>query len=242
MTVRPAQSADRPAIRDVARRSLQASYSLGPQAITGAVEEWYGEERLAATLADEDRLLLVHEEDGQVVGFSESEISGEGVGTILWLHVDPAYRGEGIGSELFEATRERLWGLGAVHLQGRVLEDNAEGNEFYRERGFERIGQGEIEIAGRTHLEHRYVEADGDERDQIETPDGNRVYVDRYATERGSIAPFLVVYLDESSEDRYGFYCSNCGTLANAMDSMGRIECDACGNARKPTRWDAAYL
>ena len=38
MSIRRAEVADKPAIRDVARRSLQASYSLGPQAITSAIE------------------------------------------------------------------------------------------------------------------------------------------------------------------------------------------------------------
>jgi ribosomal protein S27AE len=51
-----------------------------------------------------------------------------------------------------------------------------------------------------------------------------------------------VVFAEEEVDDRYGYFCSNCNTLANAMDSMGRIECDSCGNVRKPLRWDAAYL
>ncbi len=242
MDIRPAKPADRPAVRDIARRSLQASYSFGPQAITSAIEEWYDEDRLAETLADEDRLLLVAVVDDQAVAFSESEVSGDDVGTILWLHVDPAYRGEGIGSELFEATRQRLWGLGAIRLQGRVLDDNPAGMSFYEDREFEVVGQSEIEIAGRTYLEHRFVETSEAERDSVDLAEGGRVFVDRDATERGSVAPFFVVYVNEEADDRFGYFCSNCSSLANAMDSMGRIECDSCGNVRKPTRWDAAYL
>jgi hypothetical protein len=26
------------------------------------------------------------------------------------------------------------------------------------------------------------------------------------------------------------------------MDSMERLECNDCGNQKKPVRWDAAYL
>jgi len=26
------------------------------------------------------------------------------------------------------------------------------------------------------------------------------------------------------------------------MDAMGRMECGTCGNQRRPTRWDSAYL
>ncbi|MFB6211740.1 MAG: DUF5816 domain-containing protein, partial [Halobacteriales archaeon] len=35
--------------------------------------------------------------------------------------------------------------------------------------------------------------------------------------------------------------CGNCETLNNAMDTMGRIVCNECGNTRKPEEWDAAH-
>ncbi|WP_254273732.1 GNAT family N-acetyltransferase [Haloarcula marina] len=242
MELRPATPADRPAIRDVARRSLQASYSLGPQAINSAIEEWYDEDRLEATLADEERLLLVAEKAGQVVGFSESVISADNTGTLLWLHVDPAHRGEGIASSLFDATYDHLQERGATHLHGRVLADNVEGNAFYEAHGFENTGTESVEIDGRTYVENLYSESEQWGREPVETDDGRTVYVDHDNHERGSIAPFHVVYADEGGDERYGYFCSNCNTLANAMDSMGRIECDTCGNVRKPLRWDAAYL
>lgn len=242
MNVRAASLPDRPAIRDVARRSLQASYSLGPQAITSAIEEWYDEERLAATLADPDHVLLVATIEDQVVAFSETEVTADDVGTVLWLHVDPAHRGEGIGDELFEETRERLWGQGAIRLQGRVLADNAEGNAFYEDREFERAGSDSVEIDGRTYVENIYVEVEEEGPQPIETAEGRTVYVDHDATERGSSAPFTLVFADVDASQRWGYFCTNCETVANGMDSMGRIECDSCGNVRKPTRWDAAYL
>jgi ribosomal protein S18 acetylase RimI-like enzyme len=242
MEIRPAEPADRPAIRDVARRSLQASYSLGPQAINSAIEEWYDEDRLTETLADDARLLLVVERNEQVVGFSESVVSADNTGTLLWIHVDPAHRGEGLASELFEATRGRLEERGAADLHGRVLEDNVEGNTFYTERGFEQVGTEHVEIDGRTYVENIYSEAEQWGREPLEDENGRTVYVDHDNHERGSIAPFHVVFSDDAGESRYGYFCSNCNTLANAMDSMGRIECDSCGNVRKPLRWDAAYL
>jgi len=254
MNCRPAEPADRPAIRDVARRSIQASYSLSPQAITDAIEEWYAESRLTETLDADDRLLLVAEIDGQVVGFSESTLTESHVeargahedvetshdATILWVHVDPAYRGSGVGTQLFEGTRERLDGLGATRLRAQVLADNSEGTGFYEDFGLKRVGQQEREIAGRSHIEYVYVdEPSGTE--PVET-DGQTVYVDRDDAETGSIAPLFVVYSDEARDQRYGYFCSNCESFANAMDAMGRIECANCGNARKPTRWDAAYM
>jgi len=46
MNIRTAIPADTPAIRDVARRSLQASYTLSPQTITTGIEEGYAEDQL----------------------------------------------------------------------------------------------------------------------------------------------------------------------------------------------------
>ena len=77
--------------------------------------------------------------------------------------------------------------------------------------------------------------------DATTTADGETVYVSRDDGERGSKGPFFVVYGSESSEDRYGYLCGNCERIDNAMDPMGRIECNACGNIRKPTEWDAAH-
>lgn len=242
MELRSATAADRPAIRDVARRSLQASYSLGPQAINIAIEEWYDEERLEDTLADEDRLLLVADVDGQVVAFSESVVSAANTATLLWLHVDPSYRSDGIADELFEGTRDRLEDRGATQLRGRVLAENAEGNQFYDERDFKQAGTESVEIDGRTYVENIYSESEQWGQEAVETDDGRTVYVNHDNHERGSVAPFHVVFSDPDDQTRYGYFCSNCNTLANAMDSMGRIECDNCGNVRKPVRWDAAYL
>jgi len=73
------------------------------------------------------------------------------------------------------------------------------------------------------------------------TTGGERVYVARDEAERGSKAPFHVVYRTDARERRYGWYCANCETFDNAMDTMGRIQCNECGNVRKPTEWDAAH-
>jgi hypothetical protein len=71
--------------------------------------------------------------------------------------------------------------------------------------------------------------------------DQRTVYVDRTLTERGSKAPFFVTFVSEAGADRFGYFCGHCETLDNAMDSMGRIECNVCGNYRKPDQWDAAH-
>ena len=40
---------------------------------------------------------------------------------------------------------------------------------------------------------------------------------------------------------RWGFFCSNCGTLDNAVDAMGRVHCNECSNRTKAEEWDAAH-
>jgi ribosomal protein S18 acetylase RimI-like enzyme len=241
MEVREARANDRPAIRDVARRSMQASYSLDPKAIIGAIEEWYDENRLRNLLEDDDKVLLVAVVDEQVVAFSDSVLSGNNTAEVLWLHVDPDYRGEDIGLELFKATRNHLANLGAANLRGRVLADNAGGNTFYENRGLVKVGQEEVDIDGTPYVENIYAEVEAERMEELDH-NGQAVYVDHQNQETGSIAPFHVVYTDPEGEDIYGYWCSNCKQLANAMDASGRIQCDECGNARKATRWDAAYL
>ncbi|GAA0644595.1 DUF5816 domain-containing protein [Salarchaeum japonicum] len=75
----------------------------------------------------------------------------------------------------------------------------------------------------------------------ITNGDGETLYVAEDEGERGEKAPFLAVYRDRDRTRKYGWYCLNCETLDNAMDSMGRIQCNDCGNLRKPDEWDAAH-
>ncbi|MFC6872670.1 DUF5816 domain-containing protein [Halobellus marinus] len=79
------------------------------------------------------------------------------------------------------------------------------------------------------------------ELDAVQSPDGETLYVDRSDAEVGAQAPFFVVYATPDRLDRWGFFCGNCESTDTAMDTMGRIECNVCGNVRKPDEWDAAH-
>lgn len=243
MEFREATPDDAEAVREIARESLQASYSLSPMTIGGAVERWYGDDAVAGKITADDDLLLVAEVDGEVVAFSESVLVSDR-GEVQWLHVAPGHRGEGIGEELYERTVEYLHDRGATTIRGRVLQDNAEGNAFYKRYGLTKVGQTEVEISDRTYIENIYAEEPGEEGGlrAIAGPGGRELFVDESDADRGAEGPFYVVYLDPEANEKYGYLCGNCDSHANAMDSMGRIECEACGNFRKPTRWDAAYL
>lgn len=158
MEIREATPDDRERITKVTTDSLTASYSLGQPTIENAATEWYGPDEFDDKLDDDRLFMLVAETDDGVFGFSESiRISGRGQGDLLWLHVHPDHRGEGIGSELYERTRERLLDAGVQYLRGRVLADNDMGAEFYRKRGFEKIGEEAIEIDGDRYVEYIFV-------------------------------------------------------------------------------------
>jgi len=237
--LREAQVSDRPALRDVARRSLEASYPVGPGTIAAAVDEWYAADRLGERIDGEGELLLVAERDDQVVGFADAARTGESTAELYWLHVDPDYRAESYGERLFERTREQFAARGAENLLARVLGINSGGAAFYERHGMEQIGEETVEIDGRSYAQEIYAEFAADT--EAVDVDGASVHVDHTATEQGSLGEFHLVYAEEDG-DHYGYWCAKCESLANAMDPMGRIQCDGCGNTRKPTRWDAAYL
>ncbi|PSQ29055.1 GNAT family acetyltransferase [Halobacteriales archaeon SW_10_68_16] len=72
-------------------------------------------------------------------------------------------------------------------------------------------------------------------------PDGTDLYVDRTGGKRGEKGPFHVVYADGDRSTRWGSLCANCGTLDNAVDTMGRVQCNECSNRTKAEEWDAAH-
>lgn len=249
LDVRHARPEDVGAIRRIARSSLEASYAsaLSHETIGEAVTIWYGNDRFQYRLSDPDAVFLVATSGSELAGFSESELEADGaVGAINWLHVDPHHRGHGIGSELLETTERTLMEEGAMRIEGRVLEANEAGNEFYRSHGYTRTGKRTIEVAGQTVEENRYLAYPGKETTEgllepVEK-EGETVYVALDERERGSIAPFYMVYQGTEREHPYGFCCANCESMAVTMSPMGQLECADCENTRKATRWDAAYL
>ncbi|MBO4246356.1 MULTISPECIES: DUF5816 domain-containing protein [Halomicrobium] len=74
-----------------------------------------------------------------------------------------------------------------------------------------------------------------------DSPDGQALFVNRSESEIGSKGPFYVVYSDDEGTTRWGYFCSNCESVDNAMDAMGRVQCNECANVRKPDQWDAAH-
>ena len=149
-------------VTDTVRDSFRTSYALSPLTIDAIVDEEFGREALAEKAdADEVVVLLAAAESaaasaeesdaqdgGDVIGVGEGRLTGNAVGEITWLHVDPTERGEGVGSELLAGLESALSDAGAVQYSLRVLADNHEGQSFAKYAGFDRSGRGRIRVAG----------------------------------------------------------------------------------------------
>lgn len=246
---RTATAADVSGIRSVARASIAASYghALADDVIEQAVETWYSADELDTELADDDATFVVASTDDGIVGFAQSYYVNrrEPVGEIDWLHVHPDHRGVGIGAGLLERVETRLRSRGVERIEGRVLVANEAGGAFYEGQGFTAAGERDVAIGDTEFTERLYSKfTDSDEQVLTEartTSDGERVYVAYDESDRASDAPLYTTYADRERDERVGFLCGACGELVDTMDSMGRVEC-TCGNRRKATRWDAAYL
>ncbi|WP_321111482.1 GNAT family N-acetyltransferase [Halorussus salinisoli] len=242
--IREAESGDGEGIRDVALESLRASYAdvLDEEVIETAVENWYADEAMDAELEEEGMLYLVAVAGGEVVGFSQNLLSEEGgTGTILWLHVDPDNRDKNVGTTLLNQTMANLSERGVDRIAAEVLAENERGCTFYEANGFEKADEREREIGDETFVENVYTH-EGSAKFETREFEDQTLYVNWAESNRGSKAPFYAAYSDEDGEELYGYFCSNCESFDTAMDSMERLECNDCGNQKKPVRWDASYL
>jgi ribosomal protein S18 acetylase RimI-like enzyme len=242
--IREAETGDAVGIRDVALESLNASYAdvLDEEVIETAVENWYADEAMEAELQEEGMLYLVAVAGDEVLGFSQNLLSeAGGTGTVLWLHVDPDNRDENIGTTLLNQTLATLSERGVERIAAEVLAENERGCTFYEANGFEKASEREREIGGESYVENLYVH-EGRAKFETREYDGRTLYVNWAESNRGSKAPFYAAYSDDDGEDLFGWFCSNCESFDTAMDSMERLECNDCGNQKKPVRWDASYL
>ncbi|WP_243700383.1 GNAT family N-acetyltransferase [Halorussus pelagicus] len=240
--IREAESGDVDGIRSVALESLRASYAdvLDEEVIETAVGEWYADDAMEAEIDEEGMLYLLAVAGDEVVGFSQNLVAEED-GTILWLHVNPDNRDENVGTTLLNQTLATLSERGVERIAAEVLAENEAGCAFYEANGFEKASERERDIGGESHVENVYVH-EGRAKYETREFEGQTLSVNWAESDRGSKAPFYAAYTDEDGEDLYGYFCSNCESFDTAMDSMERLECNDCGNTKKPVRWDASYL
>lgn len=248
MNIRTASADDQRGVRETVERSLEASYALSPQDIETILESQFAEEAFDERVdADGERYVAELDDDPddavEPVGFAEVDADG----ALRWLHVHPNARGRGVGSGLCERVRSDLESTGTP-FTARVLESAREGERFLERFGLGPTGTGTWDCDGQEFAEQIYTtegSEGGANEPTVTVPesaelDGESRPLDESEEIPGSAAPFYPVYEDRG--ERAGYFCSECGSTAVAMDGMDRLECSECGNVHRPDEWDAAYL
>ena len=118
-------------------------------------------EFIKATVAHEEKAMLVAVSDGTVVGFAEFIWQPEATGDFVEesdaelkaIHVRPADWNEGIGTELLDEAVARL-PPDVAGISLCVLVENNKARAFYERRGFEQTG-----TTTTTHAEDEFTEA-----------------------------------------------------------------------------------
>jgi GNAT superfamily N-acetyltransferase len=103
----------------------------------------YGERGFTELLELPDKLVLVADVDGRVIGhltgrFDEaSAIRMVSVATLASMYVQPTHRGKGVGARLVEMFRGWARDLGAGRVTVTAYASNEEAVRFYQGQGFE---------------------------------------------------------------------------------------------------------
>lgn len=254
-SVRPAESDDAERVRDIAESTFTQAYALSPQDIETILDAEFDVESLRTQFTEDDEKTLVAEQDGVLVGFA---VTNADEGTIRWLHVDPERRGVGVGTTLFEQAVEELEAEGVEDVRGVVLSSNTAAGAFFERFGYGQTEEWQTEIGGLEVVEYVFAEssdvesenndasdtgrAEADWPDTATADDGQTVYLGDEVSQ-GTEGGFVSTYSDENRTEEYGYYCTNCGSTEVSMDSMERLDCQNCGNVRRPDDdYDDSYL
>lgn len=98
---------------------------------------------LATRLEDRNAVVLVAETKGETIGYAYGEIEGYDymslrgpAGVLNDLIVDPAYRGQGVGRLLLDASISRLKSLNAPRVVLSTAAKNKSAQRFFERNGF----------------------------------------------------------------------------------------------------------
>ena len=84
---------------------------------------------------------LVLEDEGSIVGFVASVVSGPKVARVLMLAVEPGHRGRSGGSMLMDALYSSCIARGLDTVALEVRKSNARARSFYERHGFKVTGE-----------------------------------------------------------------------------------------------------
>lgn len=158
-TIRPADVDDAERIHEIGRVAWHAAYDdvFGPARVDRVVDQWWSVESLRGSVVANERTFLVAETGGTPVAVVDAGPDDGHPDTyhVARLYVHPDHWGEGIGTRLVDALRERL-PESTERLRLVVLAENPVGISFYEGYGFERVAERTGETDGVEHEEYVY--------------------------------------------------------------------------------------
>jgi ribosomal protein S18 acetylase RimI-like enzyme len=147
INIRPATAADLPAIGRLGALLVRTHHDFDPKrflAATSQTEHAYGS-FLGTQLDDPNIIILVADRDGEVIGYTYAGVEGNDymslrgpAGVLYDIVVDPAYRKQGVGRMLLDATLEELKARGAPRVVLSTAEKNAPAQRLFDRAGFRR--------------------------------------------------------------------------------------------------------
>jgi ribosomal-protein-alanine N-acetyltransferase len=145
LSVRDATPGDAAAVRGVAQASWRDTYRdiFEPSFIESFLDRNYSEAalaRAAGPAATGDRIFLVAERNGTIVGYLDFAEGKQGP-QLFRVYADPAHYGTGVGSALLTELHRRLEGSVESYVV-EVHSRNARGRAFYDRNGFVIAGGG----------------------------------------------------------------------------------------------------
>lgn len=156
MEIRPAEPADRVAIREVARETWHQTYEdLDPATIDKTVDDWYEPDEFGDLLTNPGTVFLVAETDDEVIGFTHAVVL-QGQADILRVYVAPDHQGEGVGTALHERMIDEAE-EDVERVRAIDLASNDHARRFFEAKGFEEVDTGSVNIRGENHAEVVYA-------------------------------------------------------------------------------------
>ena len=147
IVIRPATSADVPAIGRLGALLVQTHHDFDPQRFIAASErtaEGYGS-YLGRQLRESDVIVLVAEVNGEVLGYTYAGLEGFDymalrgpAGVLHDIVVDPAHRKHGVGRLLLDATLAALTAKGAPRVVLSTAARNEPAQRLFAHAGFRR--------------------------------------------------------------------------------------------------------
>ncbi|HEY6088436.1 MAG TPA: GNAT family N-acetyltransferase [Gemmatimonadaceae bacterium] len=145
INIRRAAPNDMPTLGRLGALLVRTHHDLDPQRFipaTTGTEKGYGT-FLGGQLSEPNIIILVAERDGKVIGYTYAGLEGTDymslrgpAGAVYDIVVDPAYRGQGVGRKLLDATVEALKARGSKQIVLSTAEKNPTAQRLFTRAGF----------------------------------------------------------------------------------------------------------